>query len=117
MIAAPLFALLLASALAGLIAWCGPVDPPGPRRSHENPTPTSGGLAILAATCVGLAAATRWAPLATDPRLGWLTLLSALAGLMGAADDLLDLPPRTKLLILLALTLQFALRVARVETL
>jgi Fuc2NAc and GlcNAc transferase len=104
---------LLAAALAGVAAWVGPVDPPGPRRSHETPTPTSGGIAIMAATGAGLFAAIRYGvPL--DPRIGWLTLLAAVTGLMGATDDLFDLPPRTKLLVQVALALLFARVVARV---
>jgi len=108
---------LFAAGIAGLIAWCGPVDPPGVRSSHARPTPTSGGLAILVATCAGLAA-TRWLNLALpDPRIGWLAGLAGVAGLIGAADDLLDLPPRTKLLIQAALALVFARIVARVAVL
>lgn len=109
-----LAAALVAAALSGLVAWCGPVDPPGLRRSHARPTPTSGGLAIIVATCLGLAACSRWGLAAPDPRLSWLALLAALAGLVGAADDLFDLPPRTKLLIQVALALVFARIVERV---
>jgi Fuc2NAc and GlcNAc transferase len=89
------------------------VDPPGPRRSHETPTPTSGGIAIMAATGAGLAAAVHYGAY-IDHRVGWLALLAAVTGLMGAADDLFDLPPRTKLLIQIALALLFARVVARV---
>jgi UDP-N-acetylmuramyl pentapeptide phosphotransferase/UDP-N-acetylglucosamine-1-phosphate transferase len=104
---------ILAAALAGLAAWAGPVDPPGPRRSHGIPTPTSGGIAIMAATGAGLLAAMHYGvPL--DPRIGWLALLAAVTGLMGAADDLFDLPPRTKLLVQVALALLFARAVSRV---
>jgi UDP-GlcNAc:undecaprenyl-phosphate GlcNAc-1-phosphate transferase len=109
-------ALLLAAALSGLIAWAGPVDPPGPRRSHGRPTPTSGGVAVIVATCVGLAIAGRLGVL-SDPRIGWLALLAALCGLLGAADDMLDLPASSKLLVQIVLALLFALRVARVDIL
>lgn len=108
---------LIAAAIAGLIAWCGPVDPPGARRSHARPTPTSGGLAIIVATCLGLAAMNRLGLAAPDVRLGWLALAAAILGLVGAADDLLDLPPRTKLLVQVALMLLFARVIARVEVL
>jgi UDP-N-acetylmuramyl pentapeptide phosphotransferase/UDP-N-acetylglucosamine-1-phosphate transferase len=108
---------LIAAGISGVIAWSGPVDPPGARRSHVRPTPTSGGLAIIVATCVGLALAGRLDVAAFDPRIGWLALLAAVCGLIGAADDMFDLPPRTKLLIQVALTLLFARMVARVELL
>jgi UDP-N-acetylmuramyl pentapeptide phosphotransferase/UDP-N-acetylglucosamine-1-phosphate transferase len=104
---------LISAAISGVIAWCGPVDPPGERRSHARPTPTSGGLAIIVATCVGLFAAGKWGAAPSDARVGLLALLAAIAGLIGAADDLFDLPPRTKLLIQLTLTLLFARVIAR----
>jgi UDP-N-acetylmuramyl pentapeptide phosphotransferase/UDP-N-acetylglucosamine-1-phosphate transferase len=104
---------LLAAALAGLAAWAGPVDPPGPRRSHGTPTPTSGGIAIMAATGAGLAAAVHYRAY-IDHRVGWLALLATVTGLMGAADDLFDLPPRAKLLLQIASALLFAGVVARV---
>ena len=108
---------LIAAAVAGLIAWCGPVDPPGRRSSHARPTPTSGGLAIIVATCLGLVLAGRLGLAVTDARIGWLALLAVIAGLVGAADDMLDLPPRTKLLVQTTLTLVFARIVARVDQL
>jgi UDP-GlcNAc:undecaprenyl-phosphate/decaprenyl-phosphate GlcNAc-1-phosphate transferase len=109
--------IALAAALSGVIAWAGPVDPPGPRRSHGRPTPTSGGLAIMAASCFGLALVSRSGASSPDVRLGWLGLMAAATGLMGAADDLFDLPPRTKLLAQVALALLFARNIARVTDL
>jgi UDP-N-acetylmuramyl pentapeptide phosphotransferase/UDP-N-acetylglucosamine-1-phosphate transferase len=108
---------LLATLLAGLIVWSGPIDPPGPRRSHGRPTPTSGGLAILVATCLDLAIDARWGQGVPDPRLGWLAGAAALTGLMGAADDMLDLPARTKLLVQAAIALLFARSVVLVTSL
>ena len=114
MVTAAVVAALISILLSGLIAWAGPVDPPGPRRSHGRPTPTSGGLAIIVATCIALALAARGQRGVPDARLGWLAGAAALTGMMGAADDLLDLPPRTKLLIQAALALLFAKSIARV---
>ena len=108
---------LVAGGLAGLIAWSGPVDPPGLRSRHTRPTPTSGGLALIVATCLGLALVGRLGLAAADARVGWLAGLAAIAGLIGAVDDLFDLPPRTKLLIQIALALLFARMVSRVELL
>lgn len=77
---------------SALVAWCGPVDPPGRRTSHAAPTPTSGGIALVAAACAGLLAAA-WASSgaldgarAATAVLGWAAAL----GLMGALDDLGD---------------------------
>ena len=103
--------------LSGLIAWSGPVDAPGERRSHERPTPTSGGVAIIAATCLGLATLGALGAGWRDERIGWLGLLAAGTGLFGALDDMLDLPARTKLLIQLLPAVLFAVFVARVESL
>jgi len=106
-----------ASGLAGLAAWCGPVDAPDARRSHSAPTPTSGGWGIMAPTCVGLAllAWTRVVP--PDPRLGALALFAVAAGLLGALDDVFDLPPKPKLALQALLALAFAVMVGRVQTL
>ena len=35
---------MTAAALAGLVAWSGPVDPPRSRGSHQRPTPTAAGI-------------------------------------------------------------------------
>jgi UDP-N-acetylmuramyl pentapeptide phosphotransferase/UDP-N-acetylglucosamine-1-phosphate transferase len=114
---AALLAALVATVLSGLIAWAGPVDAPGERRSHEKPTPTSGGVAIVAATCLGLAVLAASTAGWRDPRFGWLALLAAGTGLFGALDDMLDLPARTKLLIQLVPALLFAALVAHVGSL
>jgi Fuc2NAc and GlcNAc transferase len=116
-ILATLVAGAVAVVLSGLIAWAGPVDAPGERRSHERPTPTSGGVAIIAATCLGLAVLAAFGAGWRDERIGWLGLLAAGTGLFGALDDMLDLPARTKLLIQLVPAVLFATFTARVESL
>jgi UDP-GlcNAc:undecaprenyl-phosphate/decaprenyl-phosphate GlcNAc-1-phosphate transferase len=106
--------------LAALTAWCGPIDPPRARGSHRRLTPTSGGLAILAAACVGAAALA--ARLAPPERSGLAAVavavgFAALLGLIGAADDVLDLGARPKLLIQALFALVFTTGVARVGAL
>lgn len=88
-------AVAVAAAMAGALAWAGPVDPVKARSSHARPTPTSGGLAILAGTCAG-AAVEALAPGGGGEALGWILALAAALGLVGAADDLWDFDAGTK---------------------
>jgi UDP-GlcNAc:undecaprenyl-phosphate GlcNAc-1-phosphate transferase len=110
-------AWVTAAVIAGLVSRWGPVDPPKDRGAHSAPTPTSGGIGIIAGACAGLAlAASPLPPVQTGP----LTLLLAMAvavGLLGALDDVIDIGARTKLGLQTALALVFALFVARIDTL
>ena len=113
-----LLAALVSAGLAGLVAACGPVDPPRERGSHRRPTPTSGGLAVLAGTSLGAALAV--ALLAHGERSGLAAVAATLGvagglGLMGALDDVIDLGASTKLLVQMVVALVFALTVARVQ--
>ena len=113
-----LVALLVSAVLAGLVAWCGPVDPPRARGSHARPTPTSGGLAILAGASVGAAMMAALLPRSLHGQAREVTATLAVAGglgLLGAFDDMVDLGARAKLLIQMAVALVFALGVARIE--
>ena len=47
-------ALVAAAAISGLVSWSGPVDRPRDRGSHHLPTPTAGGLGIIAGADLGL---------------------------------------------------------------
>jgi UDP-GlcNAc:undecaprenyl-phosphate GlcNAc-1-phosphate transferase len=104
-------------AVAGLIAWSGPVDAPRARGGHDRPTPTSGGLAIIAATALGLAILIMTRTGASDARIAWLTLIAIAAGLLGAGDDMFDLRPTLKLAIQIGLALVFAIWVSRPDSL
>ncbi|MHB8287456.1 MAG: glycosyltransferase family 4 protein, partial [Caulobacteraceae bacterium] len=117
-IAAGLVSAVTACGLAGLIAWAGPVDPPGSRTSHKRPTPTSGGLSMLAAAGLGAVVFARlcggcggFAPLAAT-----LALAGVLGG-MAALDDLYDFGAKAKLLAQAIAGLIFAVFVARIEVL
>jgi UDP-GlcNAc:undecaprenyl-phosphate GlcNAc-1-phosphate transferase len=96
-----LYAFLVALAVAALATplaarlarRIGAVDEPRERGLAARATPLLGGLAILAGV---LAASAIWLPI-TDETRGIL-LGAALIALIGAIDDVLDLPPQWKLL-------------------
>ncbi|WP_174300965.1 hypothetical protein [Caulobacter sp. S45] len=113
-----LAALLVAASLSGLIAWCGPVDPPRSRGSHGRPTSTSGGLAILSGASLGAAVTATLLPHGRHDQAHEVAAILGIAGslgLLGAVDDMVDLGARAKLLIQMAVALGFALTVARIE--
>ncbi len=113
-----LVALLVCALMAGLVAWSGPVDPPRARGSHHHPTPTSGGLAILAGASVGAAVTAAMLPTGAHAQAREVSATLAVAGglgLLGALDDMVDLGARAKLLVQMAVALAFALTVARVQ--
>ena len=117
-VAGALVALLIGAAMAGMVAWCGPVDPPRARGSHQRPTPTSGGVAILAGTSSGAAVTAALLPAAARGDLGLVAAVLAVAGglgLLGALDDVWDLGAKVKLLVQMAVALVFASTVARVQ--
>lgn len=105
-------AFILAVALGLLVVWCGPVDRPRSRGAHSNPTPTSGGMAIIAATAIPLAVIL-WTWRTQIPGSGMDGLLlfafAALMGLSGGIDDVFGLPARARLLFQIVLCLIFAL--------
>jgi UDP-N-acetylmuramyl pentapeptide phosphotransferase/UDP-N-acetylglucosamine-1-phosphate transferase len=115
LVEAGLGALLLAFALAGAAAWCGPVDAVKARSSHSRPTPTSGGLAIIAGACLGAVALGE--PGGGGRELAWLLGAAVFVGLLGAADDLLDLNAGVKFSAQLAAAAVIASQVAQVELL
>ncbi len=110
--------------VSGLIAWAGPVDPPNSRSAHGRPTPTSGGVAIMAATGFGLWIAARFAPIALSlgdifelKRVAATLALAGVLGFVGAWDDMFDFGAKAKLAVQAALGIAFAVWVARVDTL
>ncbi len=117
-IAAGLTSAVTACGLSGLIAWAGPVDPPGSRTSHKRPTPTSGGLSMLAGAGLGALVFARLCAGASGlaPVAATLALAGVLGG-MAALDDLYDFGAKTKLLAQAVAGLVFAVFVARIEVL
>jgi len=105
-------ACVLAVALGLLVVWCGPVDRPRTRGSHSRPTPTSGGMAVIAATAIPVAAILwTWRAQIPGPGMDGLLLFgfAALMGLSGGIDDVFGLPARARLLFQIVLCLIFAL--------
>lgn len=84
--AAAMTSLLLALAGGGLVRRYGPalglVDRPGSRKTHPQPVPTAGGLAVWLAVAVPLAAAALW-----WPRLGVVLAGGTALVLVGLVDD------------------------------
>src|SRR5579875_3346912 len=90
-------ALFVSLAVSGVVVWAGPVDRPRARGSHASPTPTAGGLGIMAGAAAGLIA---YGGLAGgEGRIAACVGFAALLGLVGALDDLYDIGARPKLLI------------------
>lgn len=110
-------ALVGAAAVSGLVAWAGPVDRPRERGSHKTPTPTTGGLGIIAGTSIGLLvfAAMAPVPLAGLGKIAATLGFASILGLVGGLDDLFDIGAKAKLLIQLVVALAFAVLVARIE--
>ncbi len=96
-----LFVLLISLAVTKFsIRWAHQrdlIDRPNHRSSHTTPTPRGGGVALVLALYVGLAAA------AALDMISWRPLALMLCGLpiaiVGYADDILTLSARTRLLV------------------
>lgn len=79
-------------ALVTLLPRVGLVDRPNARSSHDRPVPRGGGLAVLLGVALGVLTA------GVPSGLAAATVLAALAGVLGLADDRSDLPVRVRLL-------------------
>src|SRR3954468_4473620 len=84
---------LLATPVAGALAWrIGAIDRPRERGLHQFPTPRLGGLAILVTV---VAAGLVFLP--QDRQTQGILIGAAVIALVGAADDILELPADFKL--------------------
>ena len=90
---AALVTLLLVRPAEALARRVGAIDEPGPRSQHTFPTPRMSGLAILAGIEV---AGWIWLPVNTETLS--IMLGALVVALVGALDDMFDLPPWVKLL-------------------
>ena len=104
-------AALAAVVLAPLAIGGGPVDNPRARGSHAEPTPTSGGLVVMAATAlsIGVALGLWGSDIPGSARDGLaLFAFAAVLGVSGGIDDMFDLPPRIRLLFQVIICFVFA---------
>jgi len=107
-LAAAAFAALCLSWLA---AKGGPVDCPRERGAHSVPTPTSGGLAVMAATglAAGICLCLYGPHLPGGTRDGLILFgFATLMGVCGAFDDMFDLPAKWRLGLQIVLCTVFA---------
>ena len=104
-------AALAAVVLAPLAIGGGPIDNPRARGSHADPTPTSGGLVLMAATALSIGTALGiWGRDIPGSARDGLALFgfAAVLGVSGGVDDMFDLPPRLRLLFQAVVCLVFA---------
>ena len=114
---AGLAALAVAAAATRAAIDAGPADAPKSRGLHHRTTPSGGGVAIVLGFGAGALAFALQTRFIGGPAVSGAIVLSVLMGLLGAADDVLDLPARFKLLTQGALALIFCVACARVERL
>ncbi len=89
----PAAVLTLVSALCcAAMARFGAIDHPGPRSSHQRPTPKGGGVGIVLASLLGMI----WLGGASDPIMA-LAGGGLLLAVVGYLDDRHSFPPITKL--------------------
>lgn len=112
-------AAIAAMLLSMLVTGGGPVDQPRQRGMHCQPTPTSGGLAVMTATALATGLIL-WLFPGHIPGSGkdGLALFgfAILMGLTGATDDILGLPAKLRLGIQITLCIAFGY-MYRVDTL
>jgi UDP-N-acetylmuramyl pentapeptide phosphotransferase/UDP-N-acetylglucosamine-1-phosphate transferase len=94
-------ALIVAALGAWMLTRVGPVDAPGARTSHASPTPTSGGLCLIAGAALGAWVGLQSGGFAAEatPAVGAALLFASGAGVVGALDDMFDVDAQLKLLI------------------
>jgi UDP-GlcNAc:undecaprenyl-phosphate GlcNAc-1-phosphate transferase len=116
-IVAALVAFAAAPLAARLAVRLGAIDAPKERGLHDTPTPSLGGLAILAGLLVAAAA---FLPLfgdgPVDEQTRGIILGALLIAAVGTADDIWELPPGVKLAGQVAAALIPVLSDVRVET-
>ena len=95
------FALCISLAFTGFMISAGLIDVPVERSSHANPTPTAGGIGIMAGIGAGLLALALYYPVfGSHGTLGTLAALIFAVGLLGFLDDVHDLDPKLKFVIM-----------------
>ena len=88
-------------------------DIPDIRKEHSTPTPTLGGIAIVAGTVISLAF---WFPFSITPEILTCVLAIIILFAMGITDDLNNLSAKYKLIVEIALATLVALSGIRINT-
>ncbi len=115
------FACFLALTVAWLVTrlmmvWAIPDVPDAERKLHRAPTPSSGGVGIMAGTLAGLGVfCFHFTNVTADFALGLTVSLAG--GVLGFWDDRAALGPKIKLVIMLAITSGFVMWGPRIEAL
>lgn len=110
--------VVMTVALTAVLGKVGPIDMPRDRGLSSWPTATAGGLAIIAATMLGLMLYV--AIENPSPGLGrvpWVLASAVIVAMLGAIDDVLDFPAWIKLIVQIFVAIAFSALVARVEIL
>ncbi len=106
-----ILAALAAVVLSPLAIGGGPIDNPRDRGNHSEPTPTSGGLAIMAAAAFAIGVVLGfWGRDIPGSFRDGLALFgfACVMGISGALDDMFDMPPKLRLLFQAIVCLVFA---------
>ncbi|MBN8553720.1 MAG: undecaprenyl/decaprenyl-phosphate alpha-N-acetylglucosaminyl 1-phosphate transferase [Caulobacterales bacterium] len=113
-----LVTVLLTVVTTVVLSKVGPVDQPRDRGLSLWATATSGGIGIMAAVMAGLMVFVAVAMPPPGPGLAvWLLMGACVVGIVGAIDDIFDIPPLIKLGVQIAVALTFSILVTRVEVL
>ncbi len=117
-----LISVMLAMVAGWLLCVAGVADPPdAARKAHDTVTPTCGGVGVIAASSIALAIASAGLQAegmidAKDGvRLAAVWAFALAAGGLGLVDDLFNLSARLKFSVIAAISVAFALFVARVD--
>ena len=113
-----LVTVLMTVVVTVTLSKIGPVDQPRERGLSAWSTATAGGLAMIAAVVTGMMVFV--VSELPSPGLGlapWVLAGACVVGLLGAVDDVLDVPALPKLIIQIIVALAFAVFVSRVEVL
>lgn len=99
-----------------MMAWAIPDVPDAERKLHRAPTPTSGGVGIMAGTIAGLGLFCFYFREAS-PQIMLILGVTLAAGALGFWDDRVALGPKIKLTIMMVITSGFVLWGYRLEAL
>lgn len=93
------FCYLLVPVCRWASRWSGSLDRPGEHKSHEEPTPLFGGVAVFMAVWLTVYTLVYWVELEFGIQLQGLFLGSIIILVMGLVDDLTDLKPFAKFVV------------------